>query len=85
MTQNSVEPLLNEKQLADWLGMSLPSLQRMRSKGSGPKFVQLSQRRIAYRRSVVERWLEERTIDRIGAMIALKQPPASPRERRMAI
>jgi hypothetical protein len=43
MIQELTVPLLNEKQLAIWLGMSLPSLQRMRSNGTGPPFVQLSQ------------------------------------------
>lgn len=66
MIDNSVDPLLNEKQLAAWLGISLPSLQRMRSSGCGPRFIQLSQRRIGYRKSAVERWLEARTIARVG-------------------
>ncbi len=68
MIDNSIEPLLNEKELAAWLGVSLPSLQRMRSSGSGPRFIQLSQRRIGYRKSAVERWLEARSIDRVGAI-----------------
>jgi predicted DNA-binding transcriptional regulator AlpA len=54
--------LLNEKQLAIWLGISLPTLQRQRSDCSGPPFVQLSKRRVGYRRCDVERWLETRTI-----------------------
>ena len=31
VTHDFVDQLLNEKQLAVWLGISLPSLQRMRS------------------------------------------------------
>jgi predicted DNA-binding transcriptional regulator AlpA len=68
MAQDFTDPLLNERQLAAWLGISLPNLQRMRSKGCGPKFIQLSQRRIGYRTSAVEQWLETRTIDRVGAL-----------------
>ena len=56
MTDNLV-PLLTEKDLSSWLGISLPSLQRMRSRGNGPCFVRLSERRIAYRRNDVEAWL----------------------------
>lgn len=64
------EPLLTEKQLSDWLGISLPTLQRLRSSGTGPRFVQLSERRIAYRRPLVEQWLEQRTALRAGAEVA---------------
>lgn len=75
MTQGFLDQLLNEKQLAAWLGISLPSLQRQRSDGSGPPFVQLSERRIGYRKSEVERWLEARTIVRVGALVSAKQTP----------
>jgi predicted DNA-binding transcriptional regulator AlpA len=68
MVSDFADPLLNEKQLAAWLGISLPNLQRRRSDGSGPPFVQLSERRIAYRKSAVERWLDARTIVRVGAL-----------------
>jgi predicted DNA-binding transcriptional regulator AlpA len=64
MTDSPV-PLLTEKALSSWLGISLPSLQRMRSRGTGPLFVRLSERRIAYRRSDVEAWLAARITDRV--------------------
>jgi predicted DNA-binding transcriptional regulator AlpA len=73
VTHEFLDPLLNEKQLAAWLGISVPSLQRMRSDGSGPPFVQLSQRRIAYKKSAVEHWLQERTITRVGEQTAMEQ------------
>ena len=57
--------LLTEKELSTWLGLSLPTLQRMRSKGGGPKFVRLSFRRVACRQSDVEAWLLARTAERI--------------------
>ena len=57
--------LLTEKELSTWLSLSLPTLQRMRSKGGGPKFVRLSFRRVAYRQSDVEAWLLARTAERI--------------------
>lgn len=65
---HNLDPILSERELAAWLGISLPSLQRMRSNGCGPRFVQLSQRRIGYRKSVVERWLDARSVARIGAL-----------------
>lgn len=74
-TGELVDRLLNEKQVAAWLGISLPNLQRRRSDGSGPAFVQLSERRIGYRKSAVERWLDARTINRVGALGSGKQAP----------
>ncbi len=65
MLPGSTDRLLTEKDLAGWLGVSLPTLQRMRSKGGGPQFVRLSTRRVGYRRADIEAWLAERTTDRI--------------------
>jgi predicted DNA-binding transcriptional regulator AlpA len=62
------DPILNEEELAQWLDISRPTLQRQRSDGGGPPFVQLSARRIGYRKSAVEQWLEARTIKRDGAL-----------------
>ncbi|MFZ1950401.1 MAG: AlpA family phage regulatory protein [Pseudolabrys sp.] len=75
MSHDLIDQLLNEKQVAIWLGISLPSLQRQRSNGSGPQFVQLSERRIGYRKSAVERWLEARTINRVGELMSTEQAP----------
>jgi predicted DNA-binding transcriptional regulator AlpA len=62
------DPILSEDDLANWLDTSRPTLQRQRSDGSGPPFVQLSERRIGYRKSAVESWLIARTINRVGAL-----------------
>lgn len=66
MIPDTVDAILTEKHVSAWIGLSLPSLQRMRSFGSGPRFIQLSERRIGYRKSDVEAWLTARTTDRIG-------------------
>ena len=78
-----VDHLLNEKQVAAWLGISPPNLQRRRSDGSGPPFVQLSERRIGYRKSAVERWLDARTINRVGALGSAQQalPSSMPKPK----
>lgn len=75
------DSLMTEKALSTWLGISLPSLQRLRSNGSGPRFVRLSERRIAYRRTDVEVWLDARTCDRIGARAAQVDTPLDQRHR----
>ncbi len=66
MSLDALDPILSERELAAWLHTSRPTLQRQRSDGSGPEFVQLSERRIGYRKSAVERWLASRTTNRIG-------------------
>jgi predicted DNA-binding transcriptional regulator AlpA len=52
--------LLTEAEVSEWLGLSQPTLSRHRRNGTGPAFVRLSTRRIGYRRSAVEAWLNER-------------------------
>ena len=66
-----LEAVFTEKQVSSQLGISIPSLQRMRSNGCGPAFVQLSARRIGYRKSAIEAWLSVRTINRVGQFTAL--------------
>jgi predicted DNA-binding transcriptional regulator AlpA len=66
MSLDTLDPILSEQELAAWLNTSRPTLQRQRSDGSGPDFIHLSERRIGYRKSAVERWLASRTASRIG-------------------
>jgi predicted DNA-binding transcriptional regulator AlpA len=70
------DPLLTEKELSAWVGVSIPNLQRMRSNGTGPRYVQLSPRRIGYRKSDVEAWLAARTTDRIGRLASVEHASA---------
>jgi hypothetical protein len=59
------DELLDTRQLAEWLGVSLQWLEIGRSSagGWGPPFTQAGPRAIRYRRRDVIRWLESRTID----------------------
>jgi predicted DNA-binding transcriptional regulator AlpA len=72
MLDSVPDTLLTEKDLANWLGISLPTVQRMRSQGSGPFFVRVSARRIGYRKADVERWLGARTHNRTNALAAVE-------------
>jgi predicted DNA-binding transcriptional regulator AlpA len=51
---------LSERELSDWLGISQPTLSRLRRDKTGPAFVRLSARRVGYRRGAVEDWLRQR-------------------------
>jgi predicted DNA-binding transcriptional regulator AlpA len=53
------DPLLTERETAKWLSVGVSTLQRWRSQRHGPAFVRLSERRIGYRKSTVERWLSQ--------------------------
>ncbi len=53
----NIQEILNEREVAEWLGLSTPTLMRHRRDGTGPKFIRLSKRRVAYRRSAIEEWL----------------------------
>jgi predicted DNA-binding transcriptional regulator AlpA len=57
---NTAQDILSERQVSDWLGLSEPTLFRHRRDGTGPRFIRLSARRVAYRRSAVEAWLSQR-------------------------
>jgi predicted DNA-binding transcriptional regulator AlpA len=73
--ETAFDPLLSESEVSDWLHASRATLQRLRADGSGPPFVRLSERRIGYRKSAIEQWLDARTINRAGPLCADQQPP----------
>jgi predicted DNA-binding transcriptional regulator AlpA len=57
VSATSIQEILSEREVSNWLGISEPTLFRHRRNGTGPRFIRLSARRIAYRRSAVEEWL----------------------------
>jgi predicted DNA-binding transcriptional regulator AlpA len=59
MAMDTGPDILSERQVSDWLGLSEPTLFRHRRDGTGPTFIRLSARRVAYRRSAVEVWLSQ--------------------------
>jgi predicted DNA-binding transcriptional regulator AlpA len=67
------DPILTDEEYRAIVNLSAPTTQRQRSDGSGPPFIQLSERRIGYRKSAVEQWLEARTINRVGALVSSAQ------------
>lgn len=58
--EHGVEPLISEKQLQDILGVGFQTLKRWRKSGTGPRYIALGPRRLAYRPSDVQAWLEAR-------------------------
>jgi predicted DNA-binding transcriptional regulator AlpA len=62
---NTDQEILTERDVSDWLGLSEPTLFRHRRDATGPIFIRLSARRVAYRRRAVEAWLGNRERNKI--------------------
>jgi phage terminase Nu1 subunit (DNA packaging protein) len=60
MIVKSIQEILNEKQAADYLGVTARALQAWRYRGGGPRFIRISARCIRYRQDDLEQWLSER-------------------------
>jgi excisionase family DNA binding protein len=54
--------LMTEKEAAEYLRLQPGTLRNMRSRGEGPKFVQMS-RFIRYRREALDKYIDECTKD----------------------
>jgi excisionase family DNA binding protein len=53
-------PLLNEKQVAEYLNLSLRTVRRWRAEGIGPPYVMMAGRYPRYRRADIDQWLQHR-------------------------
>jgi predicted DNA-binding transcriptional regulator AlpA len=63
--------LLTEKQAAEYLGVSVYLLQRMRSRGMGPDYVRVGGRKgraIRYSLDALDAWIEQNTVKTGGAV-----------------
>lgn len=55
-----IDPLFSPDQTADYTGLTKPTLQRHRTEGTGPRFIKIGKRRVAYRLSDIQAWLDAR-------------------------
>ena len=55
--------LIKEREAAQFLGLSVRTLQAYRWRGGGPQFIQLSKRCIRYRRSDLTAWADNKLRD----------------------
>lgn len=56
--------VVTEEEASQLLRLSARTLQRMRSDGSGPSFVRLAGRRVAYPVTDLETWVRDRIVSR---------------------
>ncbi len=59
--QLDLDEMLTEAELSKFLRVSAATLVRHRRNGTGPVFVRLSARRIGYRRSAVQAWVDSQS------------------------
>jgi predicted DNA-binding transcriptional regulator AlpA len=52
--------ILRPAAAANYLGLSLSTLAKMRVRGDGPRFIKLGQRCVGYMKDDLDRWLNER-------------------------
>lgn len=62
-TETLNDPLLEIREVAAYLKVSPPALEKWRLTGKGPAFIRIG-RLIRYRRSDLDRWLAEQTVGR---------------------
>jgi len=56
-----VEKLLNEKEVAAMLGLSVPTIRQWRYLGKGPKVTKVGERLVRYFESDVAAWLKQQS------------------------
>ena len=60
MTTTEPQPLLSVNRLADFLGVSVVTLWRMRKAAGFPKPIRISDRLLGWRVSEIQNWLDSR-------------------------
>lgn len=55
-------PSLNTKQAALYTGLAEATLETIRTRGGGPRFVKYGRNRVAYRQADLDDWMAARTV-----------------------
>ena len=58
---NPNDPLMPSADVAKYLGVQIPALEKWRQLGTGPDYVKVG-RLVRYKKSALDAWLTERTI-----------------------
>lgn len=59
---SGLSPALDTKQAALYTGLAVATLETLRTRGGGPRFVKYSRNRVAYRQPDLDAWMAARTI-----------------------
>jgi predicted DNA-binding transcriptional regulator AlpA len=60
VSEGADDQLLTTKEVASWLQVSTQWLEILRGRAGGPKYTQLSNRMVMYRRDAIRSWLTKR-------------------------
>jgi predicted site-specific integrase-resolvase len=60
------DPVLSEPEAAEYIGLSVVTLRRMRKRGE-VEYIQLSEHRVGYRQSQADKLLDARTVQPTAA------------------
>lgn len=55
-----IDPLYSTKRTSNYTGLTTGALQKHRTNGTGPQFIKVGKRRVAYRLSDIRSWLDGR-------------------------
>lgn len=58
--------LLLAAEVAPWLHQSVQALAQMRYRGTGPRYIKVSARKVLYRKADVDAWIESRSTMQTG-------------------
>jgi predicted DNA-binding transcriptional regulator AlpA len=56
-------PSLDTKQAALYTGLAAATLETLRTRGGGPRFIKYGRNRVAYRQSDLDTWMDARAQD----------------------
>lgn len=57
-TPIEVDPLMTTSEVAEYTNTSVSHLGQMRHRGQGPKWIKFSTKKVLYRKSEIDSWLE---------------------------
>lgn len=57
-----LSPALNTKQSALYTGLAEATLETLRTRGGGPRYIKYGRNRVAYRQSDLDEWMSARTV-----------------------
>ena len=56
------DPAFNTQQASAYTGLAEKTLEGLRHRGGGPRFVRYSRNAVRYRKSALDEWMAERTV-----------------------
>jgi predicted DNA-binding transcriptional regulator AlpA len=70
MLPPGVTPALNTEQAASYCGLAPATMEGLRSKGGGPRFVRYGRKAVRYLIADLDRWMAARTVSSTSEKIA---------------